>query len=340
MLSAEQVYQDQDKVYHADTCEPLMHAHRQGNIQLEAWGRFSYPGRRLGPNELAGVNSIGYWDTPIQQNWGLGWHRNEGIELTFLESGHLPFALENQEHTLNPGELTITRPWQPHRVGNPTISAGKLHWLILDVEVRHPHQEWVWPAWIMLTPKDLEDLTRMLRQNEQPIWKTNEEIKQCFQRLGTLIKNEAISTVESWIKVYINKILLHLLDLFRSGQISLTQDLTAASRTVKLFIDELPDKFMEPWTLELMAARCSLGITRFVHYFKQLTNASPMQYITNLRLEAAAEKLKQAPTLHINNIGYDCGFSSSEYFATVFRKHYGCSPKKFRLLHLKTVPMK
>ncbi|WP_034256755.1 AraC family transcriptional regulator [Adhaeribacter aquaticus] len=334
MLSTQQVYKDQDKIYHADTCQPLIAANQEGKLQLEAWGRFTYPGRRIEPEELTGVNSIGYWDAHFRQSWGLDWHRNEGIEITFLESGQIPFALENKAFTLNPDEITITRPWQPHRVGDPTIGAGKLFWLILDVGVRHPHQEWIWPDWIMLTKADLTELTRMLRQNEQPVWKASDEIKLCFQRLGSLLKNKDLGKVESWIKVYINEILLHLLDSFRCGQIPLSKALTEGRRTVELFIKDLNKTFMEPWTLDSMAAQCGLGITRFVHYFKQITNASPMQYLTNLRLEVAAHQLIHAPHLHINNIGYDCGFSSSEYFATVFRKQYGYSPKSYRLQHV------
>lgn len=37
MLSTQQVYKDQDKIYHADTCQPLIAANQEGKLQLEAW---------------------------------------------------------------------------------------------------------------------------------------------------------------------------------------------------------------------------------------------------------------------------------------------------------------
>ena len=37
---------------------------------------------------------------------------------------------------------------QPHQVGNPLISASRMHWLILDLNVRRPNDPWKWPSWI------------------------------------------------------------------------------------------------------------------------------------------------------------------------------------------------
>jgi AraC family L-rhamnose operon regulatory protein RhaS len=97
-----------------------------------------YPGRKLPRGALLGVKSVGFWDAEGRQDWGLQWHRNEGIEVTFLERGASGFAVEQNEFRLRPDDLTVTRPWQRHRVGDPNIGAGRLHWLILDVSVRRP----------------------------------------------------------------------------------------------------------------------------------------------------------------------------------------------------------
>ena len=333
METRDVIYQDQDTVYHSDTCQPLVAAHEAGKLQMAAWGRYSYPGQRIGPEVLPQVSSIGYWDAHCQQEWGLDWHRNEGIELTYLETGTMPFSMNDKQHLLTPGQLTITRPWQPHCVGNPTVSAGKLHWIILDVDVRQPHQEWNWPLWVLLNQTDLDDLTKMMRQNEQPIWNADSDIKRCFQRIGQLLKDRNAASTESWIKLYINEILIHLLALLRGGNIPLNEHLLAGSRTVDLFIAYLSEHLAEPWTLESMALHCRLGQTRFVHYMKQITNMTPMQYLTYIRLEKAAKLLLDNPDLSVTAIGYDCGFSTIEYFATVFRKEYDCSPTTYRSMH-------
>jgi AraC family L-rhamnose operon regulatory protein RhaS len=55
-----------------------------------------------------------------------------------------------------------------------------------------------------------------------------------------------------------------------------------------------------------------------------------MHYLTDLRLGAAIKLLEENPDLPIKNICYECGFSSSDYFATVFSKKYKCAPSEYR----------
>ena len=40
-------------------------------------------------------------------------------------------------------------------VYNPNIGFCKLHWFIIDLGVRKPQQEWVWPDWVILSIDDL-----------------------------------------------------------------------------------------------------------------------------------------------------------------------------------------
>ncbi len=141
-------YKDFHKIYHSDRCEPLIEAEKSGHLNMGALQRHNYPGLNLPDSVLPGVLSIGYWDAKINQNWGLDWHRNEGIELAFLASGNLKFSTKKKQYDLEAGDFTITRPWQPHKLGNPNVTNSKLFWMIIDVGVTQPHQKWKWPSWI------------------------------------------------------------------------------------------------------------------------------------------------------------------------------------------------
>lgn len=324
------VYKESGRTYKPDKCLPLTAAHQAGKIQLEAWVRLGYPGNRLPEGILPGINSIGFWNASEGQEWGLPWHRNEGIEITFLETGSMPFSVGEKEYTILPNEITVTRPWQPHKLGNPNIGVGKYHWIILDVGVRQPHQEWVWPSWIMLTKPDLDDLTKILRQNEQPIWKANHEIRKCFSKIGNIIQEDKGFSKVSWVLIYINELLMELLHCFRNGGYRLDERLTESTRTIELFINHLDESYAKPWTLDLMAEHCGLGATRFVHYFKQATNMTPMHYLNFIRLKAASRQLLSEPNASITTICYEHGFSSGQYFSTLFRKQFGCTPADYR----------
>ena len=73
--------------YVIDSCAPQKRAVASGKIQLHALTHGHYPGRLLPPRVLPGLSSLGFWDASGEQDWGLEPHRNEGIEIVFLETG-------------------------------------------------------------------------------------------------------------------------------------------------------------------------------------------------------------------------------------------------------------
>ena len=259
------VYQADDQTRHADTCEALVRGHTAGEVELVALARGAYPGARLGRNVLPGVRSVGFWDAAHDQSWGLDWHMNEGLELMFLETGRLAFATGERHHMLGADDLTITRPWQPHRVGAPDVTASRLHWLILDVGVRRPNESWKWPHWIVLTTEDRAELTNILRHNEQPVWHASAGLRRCVQRIAQSVVQTQAGESVSRLVVHLNELLVALLELFREQQVELDDRLSSTTRTVELFLTHLrrdSDALAYPWTANEMAEHCGLGLTR------------------------------------------------------------------------------
>lgn len=326
-------------VYQADTCLPLVDAVNRKKLKFKALARYTYPGDRL-TDDTKGLNSVGYWDANEPQDWGLDWHRNEGIEIHFLESGTMPYAQQNKGMDLLPNYLTITRPWEVHKVGNPSIGMGKFYWVILDLEVRRPHQNWVWPDWIMLAPHDLERLTIILRQNEKIIWKADKRIRDCFQRLGKAVDTDVQGSNSSRIRLLINYLLILLLDLLVEEEVELDEQLTDSSRSVRLFLSELANNLSEAWTIEDMAKSAGVGLTRFTHHCKQLTNLTPMRYLMMKRIELSKEILIKNEFFTVSEVAFACGFSTSQYFSTVFKKHEKCTPLEYRQKKLASLPSK
>ncbi|WP_242082599.1 AraC family transcriptional regulator [Aestuariivivens sediminis] len=316
-------------VYHADTCLPLIDAVKRKKLKFKALARYTYPGDRL-TNDTMGLNSVGYWDANEPQDWGLDWHRNEGIEIHFLESGSMPYSQEGKDMMLSPNSLTITRPWEAHKVGNPKIGMGKFYWVILDLGVRRPHQKWVWPDWIMLAQNDLERLTTILRQNEKMHWKAGNRIRDCFQRISQVVNTDVEGSNASRIRLLVNYLLILILDLLNTEDMELNEDLIDSSRSVQLFLSELDKNLADDWTIGKMAKSAGVGLTRFTHHCKRLTNLTPMRYLMIKRVEMSKKLLVEAPNLSISEIAFSCGFSTSQYFSTVFKKHEKCTPIEYR----------
>ena len=249
----------------------------------------------------------------------------------------MPYSQESQELELLPNNLTITRPWEVHKVGNPVIGMGKFYWIIIDLDVRRPHQNWVWPDWIILAPNDLEKLTNILRQNEKVCWKADKRILDCFQKIGKAVDADQEGSNASKIRLLVNNLLLLLLDLLVVEEVKLDEKLMNSSRSVQLFLKELDVNLSESWTVEKMAKSSGVGLTRFTFHCKQLTNLTPMKYLMLKRLEMSKNILVNQPDMNISDIAYQCGFSTSQYFATMFKKHEKCTPLEYRKSTLKFV---
>lgn len=337
---AEPSFRDIDDVYYADTCEPLQRAVDDGAVTMAALARGHYPGTPFPGDEVPGVRTIGFWDAPAPQTWGLDWHRNEGIEITYLARGSLGFAVDDDSWPLHANQITITRPWQRHRVGEPDVGPSRLHWCILDVGVRRPNHQWKWPDWVTLSADDLAQLTRLLQHNEQPIWPANRAIDATFEALAECVTNHQRGTLESRLRVLISTLLLDLLELLQEQRVDLDEELSSPRRGVRVFLDDL-DKYLDRrWTLTDMADSCGLGRTQFSIYCQELTNMSPIEYLTRRRLDAALALLVSRPKPSITEIAFQCGFESSQYFSAVFSKHFKLSPAAYRKQALATDPLR
>ena len=327
------IFADRSARYAADTCEPLAQAIAAGEVRSAALARGAYPGQRLAGGVLAGVRTVGFWDAAQPQRWGLDWHRNEGLELTLLERGVVSFGVGDARFKLKPGALTVTRPWQPHCVGDPLVPPCRLHWLILDLGVRRPNQPWRWPKWLVLAPADLARLTEILRHNEHAVWSADAEIRQCWQRIARAVETDAAGSSHSRLRVLINELLWLLGEMLHRTTPKLDPALTGSTRTVELFLSELrhnPAQRACAWSVAAMAERCGLGATHFVNLCRELTNSTPAQYLTACRVNAARELLRGDPPASITDIALACGFGSAQYFSTVFRRATGLTPGKFR----------
>lgn len=82
-------------------------------------------------------------------------------------------------------------------------------------------------------------------------------------------------------------------------------------------------------TLADVCAHFSCSRSHVSHQFRQKTGKTMREYLTALRLEDA-KALLQHSHLGVTDIACSLGFSDSNYFSNVFKKHVGCSPLAFR----------
>ena len=126
------------------------------------------------------------------------------------------------------------------------------------------------------------------------------------------------------------KPLCHMLFLL---QITISDILTLDSKnkTFDSILAYVQRNFMHDITLRSIADACVCSESTVSHLFKEYTNQSAKKYINNLRIKQS-EKLLLTTDLPISNIAHICGFADSNYFSIAFKKYFGLSPAKFRIV--------
>lgn len=81
-------------------------------------------------------------------------------------------------------------------------------------------------------------------------------------------------------------------------------------------------------SIKYLADLSAVSETYFRQQFKAIYRVSPNRYITNLKMEYAAQML-QSRLYTVTEVSERTGYSSVKYFERVFKQHYGCTPSEY-----------
>ncbi len=326
--------------YQASSCGPMRTAAAENRIEVRAVTHGHYYGTSLPEELLPGICTVGYWNAQADQNWNLAWHRNEGLELDYQDSGRNGFATPEHQTVLRSGDLAVTRPWQLHQIGVPHVARGIRVWLILDVGITNPNSKWRWPKWIALTDADKDRLADSLLNLGNPVVNLPKKHAAYWKELLKELRVPDGQTNHSRIAVIVNEIVYSLLETVVDQNHFVPSDTPLVLRIIQDFLRDFevrPHLLLQNWTLTEMARQCGMSPAGFCSHFREFTNMSPKQYLNQARIKRAQELLTNDPDYPIAHLATDVGFTTSQYFATVFKKTAGVTPSEF-VMNLKNAP--
>ena len=91
------------------------------------------------------------------------------------------------------------------------------------------------------------------------------------------------------------------------------------------------ENFAGEWTVEKLAKESSMSRSLFSDRFKQYLDLSPMQYVTNWRMQSARHLLAES-NLSLEGIAGEVGYESSAAFSKAFKRLFDQNPGEFRRL--------
>lgn len=83
-------------------------------------------------------------------------------------------------------------------------------------------------------------------------------------------------------------------------------------------------------TISEVAEEVDMSLSNFSQKFKLITNHSPKEYITRLRLQKSKQYLK---SLSVTDTAYEVGYDNISHYIRLFKKEYGITPKQYQLNH-------
>ena len=100
-------------------------------------------------------------------------------------------------------------------------------------------------------------------------------------------------------------------------------------QAVQSTIGFMESHLAETNSIEKVAEAVHCSRAKLFEIFKDATGMTPNDYWQRLRIDRA-QQLLTGSNKSITEIAMDCGFSTSQYFSSVFRKYSGVSPTHYR----------
>lgn len=113
-------------------------------------------------------------------------------------------------------------------------------------------------------------------------------------------------------------------DISESQQIN-EYDREFVDKATRIVLENISDT---AFNIDKLCSEMAMSRTLFYGKLKALTSQPPQDFIRLIRLEHAAALIKQGET--ILDVSVMTGFINSKYFSTVFKKHFGVSPSKYK----------
>ncbi|GAA3582263.1 AraC family transcriptional regulator [Snuella lapsa] len=254
-----------------------------------------------------------------QMNKSLEMHVHENmIEICFLEKGTQYYHIQGEDYRINGGDLLLTFPGEEHGTKSFPEERGRLFWLIMEVPDKNRRL-------LNLTKKDTKlfiESFMSLKSNRK--FKGSDRLKHDLNTIYRICKHP-ISGLD---KIKITNLLLHfLLNVLEFGNKHSNQIISKEIVEICTFIK---NNLNEPLPLEQLAQLSNLSLSHFKYKFKNEMGYSPTDYILRQKIEKSKEQLC-IKTNSVQDVAYNLAFSSSSYFATVFKRYTGITPTQYTL---------
>ena len=255
---------------------------------------------------------------PLSEQYHEHW-----LVLVFLLSGQQRYVIDGKEIGLRGGQMLRIPPGCRYSTGAWPEQKGDLAWLILRVK---PFPEE--PALGMSLDGARAVFDRLTKDTSPALLRMPDDAPRLIESAFTWWERRDEALGREMVRNRIAALTMEAAMAARPESANEDQANDRRIRKVLAWLDGHPD-YQMPAAAE-RAAMAGLSPTSFHEHFKRVAGSSPKDYRLRLRVDRAARRLREQPSLTVTEVAHEFGFSSSQYFATVFRRYLGTSPLSYR----------
>ena len=224
--------------------------------------------------------------------------------IVFIRDGKLHVEYEGQSFDAEKGDVVLLDCSKPHYYH----AYDGLDFLYMHFDGSNSHD---------ICQHILESRGSLIRED------SNVLIGRLLYNMVDFYQNGGIESMfQSSMRIY------HIFEYLLKPPVAQTESKTSIEESIQY----IRRNYNESLSINILADIAALSPYYYAHCFKEETGFSPMEYVTNTRLEHA--KIELARTQKpIEEIADMIGYSSSSSFINMFTRRVGLSPKQYRKSH-------
>ncbi|MDL2302593.1 AraC family transcriptional regulator [Lachnospiraceae bacterium OttesenSCG-928-D06] len=253
------------------------------------------------------------------------WHWHPEIEITLVLKGEMHYLVNDMSYHLKTGDGLFCNRNALHSAEMICQQDCEYLSLTFHPKIIYGFEGSLLHAQFISPILEQESFCSLHIPANQPRYHT---LLSALSQINQIASAPETPGAELALQIQISTIWLSLYQVFLSAPQTSSIKNTDIMR-LKIILAFIQENYREKITLEEIASSVHICKSECCRFFKRHMKMTLFDYLLSYRVQKSLVFLEN-PNISITEIAANCGFSDACYYAKVFKKYVGCSPKKFR----------
>jgi len=270
---------------------------------------------------LAELRMAGHWrHTRTRANTLKAHMHRSAFEICYVAEGAAEWWIEDRRFTVRRGQFYLTKPEELHGALESSAMPDELYWVQIAFPTSGPFSG--------LTEPETRRLKSQFWDVRERVFNATFDCAAIFNRvLNCLRKPSDMNAIA--LRGAVHHLMVGVLEDARRSEAAIPTASPAPSTRIRASLEFIEAHISDDLTVDDIAATAGIAVSHFHKVFVDQVGFTPANYRSRRRIELAKHMLNQE-SASITDIALELGFSSSQYFATVFKGLTGMVPRQYR----------